>query len=229
MKKIPGFLTLLVAFSLPISFLSCNNGDEKKDDKTMTGPKPTKILLIEHKVADFTKWKAAYLAHDSSRMSAGISPFRLGRGIDDSNMVVILDLMQDLKKAKDFGASDDLKKAMKNAGVVDTPYIGFMEMVRGDTTMIPQMERLMVAHHVKDYSVWLKEFDGEGTATRASYGLMDKAIGRGMEDSNMVYVVFAVTDIAKAKARAQSPELKKMMDVAGVDSKPSAIFYRLVK
>ena len=229
MKRIPGFLTVLVACSLPICFLSCNNGDDKKDDKNTESPKPIKVMVVQHKVADFTKWRAAYMAHDSTRMSAGLAQFRLARGIDDSNMVVIMNTMKDLKKAKDFGASDDLKKAMKDAGVMDVPKIDFMQIVRGDSAMIPQMERLMVAHHVKDYGVWLKEFDAEGTTTRASYGLMDKAIGRGLEDSNMVYVVFAVTDMAKAKARTQSPELKKLMDAAGIDSKPTAIFYKLVK
>ena len=229
MKRVPGFLTFLVVCSLPLSFLSCNNGYETKDDKTVMASQPTKILLVQHKVADFAKWKAGYLAHDSMRMAAGLSQFRLARGIDDSNMVVVMNIMQDLKKAKDFGASDDLKKAMKDAGVVDTPKADFLQMVRGDTSMVPQMERLMVAHKVKDYGVWLKAFDAEGTATRASFGLMDKAIGRGIEDSNMVYVIFAVTDIAKAKARAQSPELKKIMDDGGVEGIPSALFYRLVK
>jgi hypothetical protein len=102
-------------------------------------------------------------------------------------------------------------------------------VIRDDNSPIEQKERLIVAHHVKDFDAWLKAFDGEGKEARASYGLLDRGLARGVDDPNMVYVLFAVTDIAKAKARSSSPELKKLMTDAGVDGPPTVSFYKLVK
>lgn len=229
MKRNMRFMTFLIACSVPITFLSCNNGDEKKEDNKAVTAQPMKILFVKHKVADYAKWKQVYLAHDSARMSMGISQFRLARGIDDSNMVVVMNIIQDVAKAKEFGSSDGLKAAMKNGGVLDTPYVALFQTVRGDSSMVPQMDRMMVIHRVKDFDTWLKVYDKEGTATRAENGMIDKAIARGIEDSNMVYIIFAISDIARAKARAQSPDLKKIMEDAGVEGKPEAIFYRLTR
>ena len=75
----------------------------------------------------------------------------------------------------------------------------------------------------------LKVFDSEGKETRAGYGLIDRGIARGNDDPNKVYVLFAVSDIAKAKARSASPELKKLMTDAGADGPPTINFYKLVK
>jgi len=49
----------------------------------------------------------------------------------DSNKcetVVVFDT-EDTKKARDFAASADLKEAMKQAGVLDTPTIYFLESI----------------------------------------------------------------------------------------------------
>ncbi|MND06809.1 hypothetical protein D3C83_284180 [compost metagenome] len=51
-------------------------------------------------------------------------------------------------------------------------------------------------------------------------------MGRGIEDSNMVYLVFAITDMAKAEERGKSEELKKLMTESGVDSDPEMFVYK---
>jgi hypothetical protein len=43
-----------------------------------------------------------------------------------------------------------------------------------------------------------------------------------------VYVLFVVTDVAKAKARVASPELKKLMTDAGVDEPATVTFFKVV-
>ena len=53
-------------------------------------------------------------------------------------------------------------------------------------------------------------------------------IARDADDPNMVYIVFAITDMEKAKARMESPELKKLMTDAGVDSEPKFVKYTLM-
>ena len=80
-------------------------------------------LLIRHKVADFSKWKPAYDAHGSARASAGLKEERLLRNSDNPNEVVLLFAAQDLNKAKEFAASDELGQRMEQAGVTDKPDI----------------------------------------------------------------------------------------------------------
>ncbi len=83
-------------------------------------------ILIRHQVADFSKWKSAYDAHASARQNAGLKQERLLRKIDNPNEVVLLFSAQDIDKAKQFAASDDLRERMQSAGVVDKPDIYFL-------------------------------------------------------------------------------------------------------
>jgi hypothetical protein len=71
----------------------------------------------------------------------------------------------------------------------------------------------------------LKVFDAEGTASRAGDGLIDVVLARGIADSNLVHLVFDISDMAKAKARMNDPALKKLMTDAGVISAPKIEFY----
>ena len=70
-------------------------------------------MLIRHKVADFAKWKPAYDAHQSARQSAGLKEEHLFHNADNPNEVLLLFSVEDVDKAKAFGASDDLRQAMK--------------------------------------------------------------------------------------------------------------------
>lgn len=229
---------------------SCNNNPKEKTDTKMddtavsatttTTPvaaepvakepvfTPFKIFMVQHKVKNFDKWKVGYLAHDSMRTVYGISKFIMGRGMQDSNTVIVMDKMTDVQKAKDFAKMPGLKEAMMKAGVIGAPTFTYADVIRNDATPIAQKERVMVAHKVKDFDAWLKVYDAEGKATRAENGIMDRGMARGVDDANMVYLVFAITDMAKAKARMNSPEMKKVMTDAGVIGPPKVMFYRLV-
>jgi hypothetical protein len=83
-------------------------------------------LLIRHKVADFAKWKPAYDAHLTARKEAGLKEQSLLRGIDNPNEVVILFEAEDLKRAKTFTESSNLREVMLKAGVLDKPDILFL-------------------------------------------------------------------------------------------------------
>ena len=84
-------------------------------------------ILIRHKVADFAKWKPVYDTHGPARADAGLKEERLLRNIDNPNEVVLLFSAQDLNKAKQFAASDDLRQRMQQAGVTDKPDIWFLK------------------------------------------------------------------------------------------------------
>jgi hypothetical protein len=238
MKRMP----VPIVISWVVLLLSCNSGPGKEEAKAVdttaavAAPAdvkpvftPFKVVMIQHPVKNFDKWEVEYFAHDSVRKTYGITDYLIGRDLKDSNLVYVIDKMDDLQKAKTFSTLPELKKRMKKAGVSGPPTFSYAEVVRNDDSPTELTERLMVAHHVKDFDTWLKAFDGEGAAVRTANGLVDRGLARGIVDSNMVYVVFAVSDMAKAKARAASPELKKIMKDAGVDGPPTIRWYRLVK
>jgi hypothetical protein len=238
MKRLP-FLPIL---SMAVLLFSCGSGPAKEetttaDTTTAAAPaepakpvfSPFKVIMIQHHVKNFAKWEEGYMAHDSVRKAYGIEHGVIGRDMKDSNLVYIVDKMDDLAKAQTFAALPALKDAMKKAGVTDKPGISYGEMIRGDDSPVETDLRLGVAHHVKDFAAWLKVFDAEGPATRAANGLVDRGLGRSLMDSNMVFITFAVTDTAKARARLKSPDLKKIMTDAGVDSPPTTRWYKVVK
>ena len=237
-------LSVLLASAMALLLSSCGNEPAKQEDKTADttaaasvpppAPEkpvftPYKVIMIQHHVKNFDTWEAAYFAHDSVRKAYGITPGVIGRDLKDTNLVYVADKIEDLAKAQSFAALPNLKDAMKKGGVTDKPGFSYAEMVRADDSPVGTNDRLGVAHHVKDYATWLKAFDGEGAATRAANGIVDRGLARGLVDSNMVYITFAVTDMAKAKARFASPELKKLMTDAGVDSPPTTRWYKVVK
>ena len=78
-------------------------------------------LLVHHKVQDFDTWKAAYDRHASARNEAGLTELHLLRNVSDPNDVVILFQAKDAERARAFARSEDLKDAMRGAGVVGTP------------------------------------------------------------------------------------------------------------
>lgn len=214
------FLPLLVI--VMVTWMSCKQAEAPVVIPTSL----FKSMVVRHPVKDYAQFKKVFLSTDSMPQAYGVHPIGVARGIQDTNMVVVIAKIDDLAKAKAFGASPELKTAMDSAGVTAAPTIDFVDVVRNDDSEIPQMERLMVKHHVKDFGTWLKAYDKEGKDTRASFGLVDRALARGVDDSNMVYVVFAVTDMAKAMERGKSEELKKIMDDAGVDSAPEMFAYK---
>ena len=236
-------ISALIAISMVVLFSSCGSEPAKEETKAadttaaVTPPPgevkpafvPFKIFMIMHKVKNFDKWKVGYLAHDSVRLANGLTQLQLGRALKDTNMVYIVEKMDDLAKTQAFTKSPGLKDAMKKAGVTSDPGFSYAIMVRGDDSPVPTDLRVGVAHHVKNFDAWLKVYDAEGPATRAANGMIDRGIARSLIDSNMVYLTFAVTDTAKARARFASPDLKKIMTDAGVDSPPTTRWFRVVQ
>ncbi len=217
---------------LAIAFLfllfSCNMGKKEKAQE----PTPTvslfKVIMVTHPVANFDTWKPVYMAHDSLRQAYGISHFLLGRGIEDTNSIVIINKITDVQKAKDFSTLPALKDAMTTAGVTGPPSFSYADVIRNEDSKIEIKDRVMVVHRVKDFDAWLKVFDQEGSTTRMENGLIDRALARDADDANKIYIVFAISDMEKAKIRMNSEELKKLMTDAGVEGPPQFIFYRLV-
>ena len=79
------------------------------------------FLLLRHRVENYGAWKIAYDKHAPSREAAGLVELNLLRTIADPNEVLILFQTEDIERARDFVQSDDLKNAMKHAGVISMP------------------------------------------------------------------------------------------------------------
>lgn len=237
MKNIKNFLKPMLILVFTVAFLSCKNNKTEKTEPEEAKPKdtanavavfePFKVIGIKHKIADYEKWRKEYDAHDSMRMVYGISHYMVGRGIDDANMIMIIDKINDVQKAKEFSMLADLKEKMKKAGVTGKPEFTYYEVIRNDDTPINQKDRLMVTHRVKDFDAWLKVYDAEGTAKRMEEGFIDRGMARSIDDPNMVTLVFAITDMKKAKENITSEAKKKLMMDAGVEGTPQLFFYKI--
>jgi hypothetical protein len=227
---------LLFAAILLLS-VSCNSGEEKKDsttpaDSSAPAMAPTtmtdEIMTIKHKVANFAAWKPLYESHDSARVANGLHNYVIARGVDDSNMVLVAVRMDDVAKAKTFSMDPSLKAAMKKGGVSGAPEIDYLHSIVNDTTAVQQTIRLMIKQKVKDWDSWKKVFD-EHKQDRINAGLTDRVLGHTVGDNHQVTLVFAVSDLEKAKAFLNSKDLAERRKVSGVEGTPSFFFYRVVQ
>ena len=234
---------VILSISSAVLFYSCNSGPDseeaKKEDTTavVTAPQPEakpaftpfKIVAIQHKVKDFDKSVTGYFSRDSLLNAFGISHLIIARDNKVSNLVFVMDKIEDVDKSKSFFNNPKVVEVMKNAGVSKPPAYSYAEMVRYDDSPRKYPEGLLVSHHVKDYDAWLKLFErSEGKEIRAEHGLIDRGIARDFYDPNMIYVMFEISDMAKAKARMASPELKKIMADSGVDTPPTMRWFKVV-
>jgi hypothetical protein len=88
------------------------------------------ILMIRHKVKDYSKWRPAFDQHAGAQKSAGLTNPHIFRSADDRNELVILFDTKDTTRARGFVASPDLKETMAKAGVMDSPTFYFLETVQ---------------------------------------------------------------------------------------------------
>jgi len=85
------------------------------------------FVLVRHKVQDFAKWKPVYDEHQATRRAGGSKGARLFRSADNPNEVIMLFEWDQLKNARQFIQSEDLRKTMEKAGVADRPDVYFLE------------------------------------------------------------------------------------------------------
>ena len=237
---------LLAGISLCLASCGNNNSsdtDQTKTDSSTTTATPTEskpasvstiittpqnMMVVMHKVANYPKWKAVYDADDTARTANGIHNYVIGRGLTDSNMVLVAVKIDDTTKAMAFGKSAALKKAMAKGGVIGTPKTIFYTTVYQDTAAIDSKLRSSVTFTVKDWDAWLNNFQ-TGAQQRKDNGIAVRSYGHDSNDPHKVRVVTALLDSAKAMAYFQSDSLKKRMQASGVTSKPDRFIFRVVQ
>ncbi|CAN5325312.1 hypothetical protein BH11BAC5_BH11BAC5_12330 [soil metagenome] len=230
----------LLMTSLAVMLFACNGTTEKTEEAAKTPDTtavkiaappaapaltaPFDIVEINHAVKEYATWKKAFDLDSTARIANGLSLIVLARGLDNPNNVSVNLLATDIQKAKAFAADPRLKDVMDKNGVVSKPDIGYYHVVRFNPDS-KETQWVTITHKVKDYAAWLKVYDGEGPSTRSANGMVDVLLSRSVDDSNLVHIVFDIKDMAKAKARMNSPELKKLMTNAGVTGAPKIEFY----
>ena len=88
------------------------------------------IVLVRHKVADFNRWKQVFDGHFGIRHGAGDLRCRIFHSHDDASDLSLFLEWETLEKARAFFASDALKNGMKQAGVVGSAEIVFLDEIR---------------------------------------------------------------------------------------------------
>jgi hypothetical protein len=234
------FMALLALTSLVL--YSCGEGEDKTATDEASGdttaattvaPEPAvaaapgTFIIVKHKVKDYSKWKPAYDDHDSFRLANGVHSFLIGRGVQDANMIMVATKADDLEKAKAFGKSEDLKKAMEKSGVTGKPNIGIYTVPFLRTAASSDL-RVMSTFKVKDWDAWKTAFEA-GKQLRLDNGLEDRGYGHDVDDNHNVMVVVSVLDSAKAVAYYKSDTLKERLQASGVTTKPDRFWYRVAQ
>jgi hypothetical protein len=234
-------LKSILAISIAGILFACNNNptDKKEEVKVSAdssakvvaapaGPTlPMDVVTIYHTVKDYKVWRAAFDGDSARRKASGLSFVAVEQDAGKSNNVKIVLAASDLAKAKAFPSDPGLKAAMDKGGVISKPELKYWKIVRFNPENQKALDtRLEIVHKVKNFDAWLKVFDAEGSATRTANGMNDVALGRGIDDSTLVHIVFEITDLSKVKARLADPAFKKIMMDAGVVGKPTMTFYK---
>jgi hypothetical protein len=230
---------------MALFFMSCGGGnssvattkDSTTADTTTTAvtpqantiiTTPQNMMVIISKVSNYEKWKASYDGRDSVRLAAGMHNYVIGRGMKDSNMVLVALKADDVAKAKAYAKDPGLKKAMQKGGVTGTPSIAIVTMVFQDTANIGAALRSQTTFTVKDWDAWQKAFE-DGKQERLDNGITVRAYGYDPDDNKKVSLVTALTDTAKAFAYYKSDALKARRKASGVIGEPQRFLFNIVQ
>lgn len=233
MTRIKSVLQFVPALVIAAALVSCGGSAKKGTGDTTKMADTTKkamrttltapfdVVIVTHDVKDYGKWRPIFDADSANRKAAGMENIAVNHGIDNPNHIMIALKISDTAKANAFAADPKLKETMDKAGVTSKPEMAYFHVIRFNPQ--PKGSQLaVITHKVKDFDAWLKVFDEDKT-DRAKEGFIDVALDRGIDDPNMVRVVFEFTDMAKAKAAIASK--KPVMEKAGVIGKPSIEYY----
>lgn len=90
----------------------------------------TTRVIVTHKVKDWEAWKRSFDSHKQVRVDAGLADRAISYSLSDNRMVTVAFIINDMRKAEAFMASQDLKDKMAEAGVVGPPDFFFYNVVQ---------------------------------------------------------------------------------------------------
>lgn len=171
-----------------LALVACNNAGDKTTPSTtdsssatpataMAEPAASKlaapfdIVEINHTVKDYDKWRPAFNSDSTARKASGLEDMVVARSVDNPNSLLVTLKVSDMEKAKAFAADPRLKDVMEKNGVISKSDINYFHVIRVNPDS-KENQWVQITHKVKDFDAWVKVFDAEGTATRASFGLV---------------------------------------------------------
>lgn len=87
---------------------------------------------------------------------------------------------------------------------------------------------LIVIHKVADYGRWLPYFEAHRDA-HLDAGIVGYRLHRGVDDPNLIAILFFATDRVALRAFGESEDLRRTMELAGVLGQPELIELDLVE
>ncbi len=224
----------LIAALTSALLISCNQQGQQAGNETPAGStavvnpavltEKIMTLSVSHHVKDFAAWTAGFFGHEAARQAAKLEVMGVFQDFEDPNFVSVTMKVGDMDAANQFMASEDLKNAMKKAGVTDEPEIKFYEFNYMDTAAAKTSDnRMFVIQKVEDYDAWRKVFDANDS-TRKAAGISVIVIARNHADPNEVAVSASSVDMTALKYHVERPETREAMKKAGVVGEPSVMY-----
>jgi len=172
------------------------------------------VISVTHEVEDYAVWVAAY--NEASNPEARISHFV---NVDNPKEIVVFELTESHEAGIAGMKSEEIKSAMEKAGVTSEPVIFTADIKYMNTDETEEKYRVMITHEVSDYDTWKEKFDAD-KGRRDEAGLTLSGLGTDSENGNLVTIVFSTNDLETAREMTSSPNLKEVMEEAGVISEP---------
>lgn len=177
------------------------------------------FLTISHEIKNYDSWKVVYDKFDAQRKDAGIFELFIKKDLSNANSITILAEVTNLEKGKAFMSSASLKEGMKEAGVISPPNIIFSKSALESGTINKAALITSISHSVKDFSTWKEAYLAHGNV-RKQYGIQDCLVLKSLSDDNQVTVIGVTNSATAFMEFTSNPDLKIIMEKAGVTSKP---------
>ncbi len=176
------------------------------------------VMRVVHEVEDYAKWNVGY--QGKSDPAARISVYV---NVDNPSEVTVFEFTKSHEDAMAFIQSEEIKNAMEEFGVTSEPVVTLYDMKYINLEEDPIGKyRVAIRHEVTDYSSWKEKFDADAER-RAEAGLQLRGLATSPDQPDMVHLFFATDNTESVKNMLADPEMKKVMEDAGVISEPEVI------
>jgi len=87
-----------------------------------------KVIMII-KVKDYNEWKWVYENNTADRKTNGSKEVYIHRNREDPNELVLIAKWDTMDNAREYFESEDFKKGMQDAGVLEEPVIYYIDEI----------------------------------------------------------------------------------------------------
>ena len=84
-------------------------------------------LLVHHKVQDYDAWRKVFDESTLTRTRFGSTGQQVYRSPGDPNDLTVLTDWHDISQARAYSQSNELRDAMKDAGVISQPDVMYLD------------------------------------------------------------------------------------------------------